>query len=235
MADKMKITVRGQKPVIEWHAAAQKARDQAASGDMHLVQSFKGGLLLAVVDGVGHGAAATAAAGTAVDVLKRHAKDTVISLVRRCHEALLGSRGAVMTLASLKIAEEMLTWIGVGNVEGRLLRADGDRRHPSENTLLLRGGLVGYRLPTLHASVLPVMPDDLLIFTSDGIYPGFDAIVAFGASPRLIAERILHEYCKGSDDAVVLVARYLGKKIVRPEKRFAAKTAMMKSRTTFKP
>jgi len=140
-----------------------------------------------------------------------------------------------MTLASVKIGEDMLTWIGVGNVEGRLLRANGDRRHPSENTLLLRGGLVGYRLPALHASVLPVMPDDLLIFASDGIYPAFDANFTFGASPRLIAEGILHKYCKGRDDAVVLVARYLGKQFARPENRFAAKTAMMKSRTTFKP
>jgi len=223
MADKMKPTVRERSPVIEWHAAASKAREQTASGDMHLVHSFKGGLLLAVVDGVGHGAAATAAAAAAVEVLKRHAKDSVISLVRRCHEALLGTRGVVMTVASLKTADDILTWIGVGNVEGRLLRADGGRCHPSESTLLLRGGLVGFRLPALHASVLPIMQDDLLVFASDGIYPGFDAMVTFGASPRMIAERILNEHCKGTDDAVVLVARYLGKQFARPEKRFATK------------
>lgn len=228
----MNAIVAKPKLPIEWHAADKKAPAQMVSGDMCLIQPFKGGLLLAVVDGVGHGAEAIAATTTAVTVLKQHAKDSVIALVQRCHEALQGTRGVVMTLASLHAGEGTLTWIGVGNVEGRLMRAD--HGHPSENVLLLRGGLVGYRLPALHASVLPIVPDDLLIFASDGIYPGFDAVVTLGAPPRVIAERILNDYYKGTDDAAVLVVRYLGRQPVS-RKLFPGKAARPKPRTNPKP
>jgi serine phosphatase RsbU (regulator of sigma subunit) len=35
--------------------------------------------------------------------------------------------------------------------------------------VLLRSGVVGYQLPTLRASTLPIAPGDLLIFATDGI------------------------------------------------------------------
>src|SRR5262249_20486357 len=144
-----------------------------------------------------------------VAVLKRHATESVISLIRRCHEALLKTRGVVMTIASFGAAENLLTWIGVGNVEGRVVRADPERSHAA-GSLLLRRGVGGYRLPALHASVLPLSPGDLLIFASDGVYPGFDPSVSLLATPRQIAEHILNRYGKGTDDALVLAARYLG-------------------------
>jgi phosphoserine phosphatase RsbX len=50
---------------------------------------------------------------------------------------------------------------------------------------------------------------DVLIFATDGIRNDFaDLLVPLG-SCRDIAERVLHEHALGSDDALVLVARYL--------------------------
>jgi serine/threonine protein phosphatase PrpC len=103
-----------------------------------------------------------------------------------------------------------LTWIGIGNVEGRLLRADSSASPPSES-VLLRSGLVGYQLPALHASVLPIGPGDLLIFATDGVHAAFDQGINLADSAQKIADRILNRCFKGTDDALVLVVRYLGR------------------------
>ena len=66
-----------------------------------------------------------AARCAARDVLARHAEDSVILLVDRCHERLRSTRGVVMSLASFDARESIMTWIGIGNVAGLLLRREG--------------------------------------------------------------------------------------------------------------
>ena len=99
--------------------------------------------------------------------------------------------------------------LGVGNVEGRLLRADANASHPRES-VLLRGGIVGYQLPALQASVIPITPGDLLIMATDGIHPVFEDGINVNETPKQIADKILSRHFKGNDDALVLVIRYLG-------------------------
>ncbi|HUA37679.1 MAG TPA: SpoIIE family protein phosphatase [Candidatus Sulfopaludibacter sp.] len=164
---------------------------------------------MAAIDGIGHGEEAILAAQTAAGVLIEHKQESVISLVRRCHEKLTKTRGVVMTVASLHALEGTLTWLGVGNVEGRLLRAEPGIGHPKEN-VLLRSGLVGYQLPVLQASVVPLSAGDVVILATDGIRPGFAEGINLKESPKHIAENILHRYFNGIDDALVLVSRYLG-------------------------
>jgi serine phosphatase RsbU (regulator of sigma subunit) len=195
--------------LIDFGVATRPLAGQTVSGDLHLVTPINHGVLLATVDGVGHGEEATVAAQMAVAILEKHAQESVISLVKRCHEVLTKTRGVVMTLASLNAVENTITWLGVGNVEGLLLRADANATHPSEG-VLLRGGLVGYQLPTLQANVIPVAPGDLLVFATDGIRDDFPEGLTPTESPQQIADRILNRYLKGNDDALVLVARFLG-------------------------
>lgn len=195
--------------LIDWSVASRTLAGQKVSGDLHLVQRFHHGVLLAAIDGVGHGEEAIFAAQTAAGVLREHAQESIVSLVRRCHEKLTMTRGVVMTLASLHALEDTLTWLGVGNVEGWLLRAEPGTGHPKEN-VLLRSGLVGYQLPVLQASAFPLSAGDVLIFATDGIRPGFAEGINLKESPKHIAERILNQYFNGTDDALVLVARYWG-------------------------
>jgi serine/threonine protein phosphatase PrpC len=182
---------------------------QAASGDRYLVKPFPDGVLVAVVDGLGHGPEAADAAALAVRELDRHAEQPVISLVKRCHEALRGTRGAVMSLASYSGRDSTMMWLGVGNVEGVLLRRS-DKMHEPRESLLLRGGVLGTRLPALTAAVIPVRWGDILILASDGIRSEFARDVIVDDPVQKIADRILAEHRKATDDALVLVARYLG-------------------------
>ena len=133
--------------------AARPIAGEAVPGDLHLVQPFERGVLLAAIDGVGHGAEATTAAQMAAAILERHAQETVISLVNRCHQALRQTRGVVMTVASLDAVDNTITWLGVGNVAGLLLRAE-----PGAS-----GNDVNYVFPTFVMTRMPVGLIGLLI------------------------------------------------------------------------
>jgi hypothetical protein len=114
-----------------------------------------------------------------------------------------------MSLALLHAHENSMTWSGVGNVEGVLLAGENSGRCRRE-WLMLRGGVVGYQLPPLRAAALPIRSGDLLIFCTDGIATGFLEDVEASDPPQAIADQILVRHGKRTDDALVLVARYLG-------------------------
>ena len=197
------------RPLIDWGVATLALAGEAESGDLHLVKPVGRGVLVAAVDGLGHGAEAAAAARTAVTTLDRHADEFLIPVVRKCHEALIGTRGVVMSLAYLDGAKRTLTWLGIGNVEGVLLHPDARARR-ARCSLVTRGGIVGSELPPLRADVQPVAPGDLLIFATDGIRGGFAEGLPTDATPQELADHILARHGKGTDDALVLVARYAG-------------------------
>jgi len=192
--------------LLEWGAAELARADGEASGDLFVVEPFPTGTLLAVVDGLGHGPEAAAVAGRAAAVLRRHAAEPVAALVRRCHEALRRTRGAVLGLASFSAHEASVSWVGVGNVEGRLLRAAPNGR-PAGEVLLQHAGTLGDRLPPLTVLTVPMHPGDTLVFTTDGVRHDFAAAAGDAEPPQQIAERILHQHARGTDDALVLVAR----------------------------
>jgi negative regulator of sigma-B (phosphoserine phosphatase) len=188
---------------IEWGWAGSALEDE--SGDLHVVVPVHGGAMVALIDGLGHGQEAADAARAAVPVIEAHAADPVALVIERCHDALRGTRGAAMTIASLSTADS-LSWAGVGNVDAVVLRRDG---RPGAG-IAVRGGVVGYQLPPLRTATVDIVPGDVLILATDGVRAGFiEGVVADGA-PQDIADSILTRWARGSDDARVVVARYLG-------------------------
>jgi negative regulator of sigma-B (phosphoserine phosphatase) len=193
---------------VEWAVASRPSPGEDISGDLHLVKTFPGGALAAVVDGLGHGEEATVAAKAAIDVLSAHANEPVIPLVERCHAALKNTRGAVMTVVSFSFEKNTMTALGVGNVEAILLHADR-AAVPISESVLQRGGIVGDQLPAMRVSVFSVQPDDVLLFATDGIREGFwEQVSAADSLPQLV-NRILGQSFRGFDDALVLAVRYL--------------------------
>jgi len=194
---------------LEYGVSSVPAPGEVESGDLHLVSTIPGGTLIAVVDGSGHGPEAALAARSAIATIEGHRREGVIPLVRRCHERLKGTRGVVMSLASIDGIESTVTWLGVGNIEGVLVRTSASV-DPSVETIFLRPGVVGYRLPPLQAVITPIAAGDLLILTTDGIRNDFTYHFSPEDSPDKIADYILSNFRKGTDDGLVLVARYLG-------------------------
>lgn len=196
-------------PVIEWGVASRALFGETVSGDQYLVETFENGALAAVVDGLGHGAEASAAAQTAIEVLRLHAAEDVVTLVQRCHAALRQTRGAALSLVSFDAAAGSIHWVAVGNVEGVLLRKCGSV-DAGRSGILLRSGVVGYQLPALRADTLPVAKGDLLILATDGIANGFVRDIQHDAPVQTIADHILAHYGRSTDDTLVLVIRYRG-------------------------
>lgn len=200
----------GRSPFVEWGVAGAALPGQRMSGDLHLMHALPEGVLFAAVDGLGHGPEAQAAATRAVDTLRQHAEQSVMSLMRLCHKALIGTRGVAMSLAAINSLDESLTWLAIGNVEAVLLRAD-PRTVPPREAVVMRGGVIGYELPPLRAAVTTLQAGDLLILATDGIDASFTDQLDASRSPQRLADHILAEHAKGTDDALVLVARYLGR------------------------
>ena len=197
--------------MIDWAVAAQALQGQAASGDQHWVSQGAAGARLAVLDGVGHGEEAARASRLAVAALERNARESPLALFQRCHESLRTTRGAVMSLAALSAGDHTLCWMGVGNVEGVILRRQFCGAYGQEG-LVLRSGVLGVRMPQLFASVVPVAAGDTIILTTDGVRQGFADHTNRRDSPQQIADWILDHYGQGTDDALVLVARCLHEK-----------------------
>ncbi len=201
----------GSPPLIRWGVAARPFPGQTVSGDLHVVRPFPDGVLVAVIDGLGHGCSA-AAAKTVSAALESHAHEPPNSLLRRCHEGSKHTRGAVMSIASFNAPTSTMTWIGVGNVEGMLLRSDAIRRTtgPRDECLITRGGVVGLQIPALRETEISVNREDTLILATDGLSAGFMDDLTLGDPPQQMADRILERHGKTTDDALVMVARYLG-------------------------
>lgn len=193
--------------VIEWGSAGAALGGGAASGDSGVVVPFPGGALVAVIDGLGHGPAALEAARAAERVLIAAPYEPVDELVLRCHEALKGTRGAVMSLASFDAAHDRMSWLGIGNVEAMLVRAEDG---VADEAVPMRGGTVGYMLPPLRPRTLEVRAGDTLVLATDGIRHGFKSEVMRVRQPQMIADEIVRLYGRDTDDTFVIVARYLG-------------------------
>jgi len=72
----------------------------------------------------------------------------------------------------------------------------------------MRGGVVGQRLPPLRATTLPLREGDFLMFATDGVRHGFYDDVNLVGMLQETADRILADYAKATDDALVFVGRF---------------------------
>ena len=201
---------RPQPPSIVWGVAHRALPGESESGDLHTVVPHANGVLIAVIDGLGHGPEAAAAARIAAARLQQSPDEPPAELVQHCHRALLRTRGAVMSLASIDANAGRMTWIGVGNVDGTLYRADRAAR-PRRESLSLRGGVVGYQLPSLRPATLPITPGDTLVLATDGVSSAFHNEWPFGRVPQAAADDIVARHGKDTDDALVLIAHYVGR------------------------
>jgi phosphoserine phosphatase RsbX len=192
---------------LELGVAERALPGERRSGDRAVMVAYEGGALVAAIDGLGHGGDAADAADAAARVLTEHPDEDPEWLLHRCHRALTRTRGAVMTLAWFDLADEALSWTGVGNVEGRLVHAAAGPQAPTHGALT-KGGVVGYNMPSIRVTGTDLEDGDVMVLATDGIDSGFARAIGEGGSAQEIADRILAAHGKPSDDALVVVVRY---------------------------
>lgn len=205
----MTATAIQRQQAIEWCVVSRALPGQAVSGDLHVVTSVGENVLVAVVDGLGHGDEATAAARIAIAVLEQYAGQSVTALLQHCHRALQRTRGVVMTLVNFNAREATLTALGIGNVETVIVRADRAAR-PARESVLLRGGVVGYQIPAASPTVWPVSRGDVVVFATDGVREDFADLVSAADPVDQIVARIAATKFRDTDDALVLACKFIG-------------------------
>jgi phosphoserine phosphatase RsbX len=197
-----------------WPAALERGEagaplaGETRSGDLAVFAPYDGGALVAVVDGLGHGAAAADASEAAAAVLRERPADQPDLLLKRCHDALRTTRGVVATLAWFDLGTGALTWTGIGNVEGRLVRA-ARRRGDSDDSPTLFGGVLGWSLPAVRVVRTELQPGDCVVMATDGVAADFGSSLMPGVPAEEQARRVLASHARGSDDALVVAVRYL--------------------------
>lgn len=180
----------------------QPAIGEVHIGDAYAVIEGDGFFVAAVADGLGHGVEAEEAAKKAMTVIKAHPELAPQMLLERTHEALKGTRGAVVAIARVELATHTLTYAGLGNIESRLVAEDKVRRPVSVN------GIVGHQARKFRQEAFPFQPGDLLIMHSDGISDRFEVSThARARDPQMLANQIAQAHGRSHDDQLLLILR----------------------------
>jgi negative regulator of sigma-B (phosphoserine phosphatase) len=196
---------------IEWSVASRPLAGQLASGDDAVAVEVDGrAAVFGVIDGLGHGPDAASAAARAAAVVGLHAGEPLDEVLGACHQELTSTRGAAMTLARIDFDADTLNWAGVGNVTAALV-ARTSSGVAATSFVRLVSGIIGFQMPRLPVSeAVDVRPGHLLVMASDGVTEDHLDGLDFAASADAIANRILGEHTRVTDDALVLVARHRG-------------------------
>lgn len=195
---------RGRADALRIGSWSRPRPGEELNGDAYFVSEHDGELLLAVIDGLGHGHGANEASRAAVETLEQWRGEPLEELVRGVHESLRATRGAVMGAAILDRSRESYVFAGVGNVELRVLGSTDPGRPVSSN------GTLGARLSNVRVWPHRLAEGATLVLASDGISATWDINAYPGLavkSPQMLAGVLLRDYARSSDDATVLVYR----------------------------
>ncbi|BCV21734.1 SpoIIE family protein phosphatase [Moorella sp. Hama-1] len=173
-------------------------------GDACLVKDEAGIFNLAVVDGIGHGPEAARAAAAAIACLETGLDVGLENIFRRCHQRLMGTRGAVAALCRVDKKKGLWQAAVVGNILLQILAG-------KIVTPLTTPGILGYNYPRrLLIDRGPYQEGDLFLIHSDGIQEGAvspAALVNSPLPPQELARLIGEEHGRRDDDVAVIVAR----------------------------
>jgi negative regulator of sigma-B (phosphoserine phosphatase) len=197
--------VKGWPEALDCGSAGAPMEGESRSGDVAVFAPTAAGGLVCLIDGLGHGPEAADAAERCAEVVRENAEAPPADLLELCHQALLDSRGVVMTTAWFDLERLLLSWAGVGNVDARLVRSGPE---PREDVALVFGGVLGYRMPKVRVASMPLGRGDLLVMITDGIESAISPALAGGGAAQTLADRIFAMHGKGTDDALAVVVRY---------------------------
>lgn len=194
-------------PRIESGSYVRPCDGETLSGDVALVSSAQEGVLVAVIDALGHGAEAhQLSVGLSKELsnwLAAEPSPKPETALRMLHENARGTRGAVATVAWLNMRTLEGSVAGIGNVRCRLFGI-------TTRSVDFGDGVLGHRMRSPRSFSLALQPADVVLLFSDGVagrfrredYPS----LALDPAPA-IAFNIVQRFSKGTDDASCAVVR----------------------------
>lgn len=179
-------------------------RGELVSGDGVAVTEVEDGVLIVVVDGLGHGREANGAAKAATRYVRREPTSDLGHLMKKLNERLRETVGAAVSLCWIELSSGTTRYAAVGNT---VLRLEGERAL----RLTATAGTVGSQVKNVRVDSARLTEGDVLIIHTDGISDR----TTFDDYPQLryqsaetVAEKIVGRYGKRHDDATVVVCRF---------------------------
>ena len=158
--------------------------------------------MAAVIDGLGHGKNAHLASNLAKERILSNPGLPLDLLMNYVHASSRGTRGAVVGMALLDTTAGKIFFTGIGNIEGQIT---GSER---KQGLISVGGIVGHNMRTPRIYEYEYKVSNCLVLYSDGIASSWQNMdIDWQEHPQQIAEMILNNHSRFSDDATVLVLR----------------------------
>jgi anti-sigma regulatory factor (Ser/Thr protein kinase) len=164
-----------------------------------------GRLVCIVVDGLGHGPLAAAAAAAAMRVFGDRALLAPPDLLVEIHQALRTTRGAAVAIAVVDRERQVLRFAGLGNIAASIIAADRSRQ-----SLASHNGTAGVSMRRIQEFAYPLPPHGVLVMHSDGLATHWapeSYVGVWNRDPALAAGALFRDHTRGRDDCTVVVAR----------------------------
>jgi anti-sigma regulatory factor (Ser/Thr protein kinase) len=201
--------VRGSGPAPgpgEFSAICVPAPGETECGDAWSLRRGGDRLAAIVVDGLGHGPLAAAAAKQAVAVFDEQWFPTPADYLMAADAAMRATRGAALAMAQIDPGARELHYAGVGNIAARITSFAANR----QQSLVSHGGIVGAGLRKVQQFDYRWQEGDLLVIHSDGLNERWNLGTYVGLAPTdvaVIAGIVYRDAKRKRDDATVLAAR----------------------------
>jgi hypothetical protein len=180
---------------------------ETLSGDVAFARASHEGLLIGVIDALGHGAEAHRVSSALSEALSCWLAATPTPspeiALGVLHECARGTRGAVATVAWLNMCTLQGSIAGIGNVRCRLFSS-------VTRSIEFGDGVLGQRMRSPRSFALALQPADVVLLFSDGVSGRFrrDDYPSLALDPAsAIAFNIVKRFSKGTDDASCAVMR----------------------------
>ncbi len=167
--------------------------------------------LLLALDGLGHGKPASVASEAAIRQFQKSSQDSLPDLLKELHAAIIHTRGAVGAVARICSKTRELRFCGIGNISAKVMGfGDGGGLQVMRN-LMSYNGTIGHIIPAnFQEQKADWLPGNILVMHSDGLktpvdlnqYPKLHL-----HDPTLIAAALFRDFNRGTDDALVLIAK----------------------------
>jgi phosphoserine phosphatase RsbX len=170
---------------------------ELANGDAAFYRSEEQRILIAIIDGLGHGPEAAKVAKSAIERLGEISlQATLLEIMENVHHHIRGTRGAAATVCLIR--DGKISACGVGNVEIRSAE--------TPIPFVFSPGILGARVQKFRVCETQLRAGTRLVMFSDGISSrlGLDKVRAL--PPREACAAIIERHRKSEDDATVLVA-----------------------------
>ncbi|HEX9648271.1 MAG TPA: SpoIIE family protein phosphatase [Alphaproteobacteria bacterium] len=180
---------------------------QAENGDAFLMEQWRDRVLVAVIDGFGHGPPACQAAQAARRYLEGQRQLELDRMIAGTGEACRDCLGVVLSVLRFDCVRGLVEHAAVGNVVLRRWREGVSSRDP------LRRGTLGVGTPVSLITVRAFRPDDIFVLYSDGVAARWDwrwANEVRGVPAAAAARLLLDRYDRADDDATVAVVKVAG-------------------------